>query len=220
MTGDEGISGLNDAVRAAEAVGGRAVIGVRPVDPGTGGRAWVVALEGPSYLVLGANLAPVTSLTRARDVAQTGLAAEVVEDTVDSDALRVFITTVGDLFPFDAEMPVALAALRRCAAACRDLADWRDDPARAVASMVGIDAAVAIQGRAHAAYAGFVSATEPLVEQQTALDPDLLGALTAVESAAAAAGLGAPLGGMLGAGAASLMAAADEMAQGHLTPLR
>lgn len=208
------------AVAATAAVADRPIAGLRPVEPGTGGRVWLVALEGPAFLCLDESLAPETSLARVRDVAQASLAAEVIEDLVDPGALRGLASPVEALTPWEAELPAALPALRRAAAASVALAGWRDDPARVVASLPALDEAVSLQERAHAAYATFVGVTEALVERQEALDPAFLRALAAVEAAAGEAGLGSSLGGLMGEGMDGLAAAADEMARGHLTPLR
>lgn len=68
--------------------------------------------------------------------------------------------------------------------------------------------------------ATFAAVTEPLVARQHELPPDLLASLVAVEQAAADAGLGTSLGGMLGEGMPGIVEAADEMAAAHVTPLR
>lgn len=211
---------MGDARDAAEAVAGRRMMGLRAVAPGTGGLAWLVAFEGPAFLCLDEQLRPAESLARVRDVAQASLAAEVVEEMVDADALRALAPATAALDAWRADLPAAVEALDRAAAHAGALADWRDAPERIVASLVELDAAVAMQERAHAAYATFVGVTEPLVERQDQLDAQLLVALTAVEQAAGAAGLGGSLGKMMGQGMGGLAEAADEMAGGHLTPLR
>lgn len=244
---------MDDVRAAAEAIAGRPMLGLRPVDAGTGGRTWLVAFEGPAFLCLDAARDPVRSLARARDVAQVGVAAEAVDDAVDAAALRavrpeadllaglvgvaradvagggaggaptgdvqVGVRGGADEPPRPLVAPAAVEALARAARAAERLAEWRDDEARAVASLVALDEAVSLQGRAHAAYATFASLTEPLVERQGELRPDLLAALVGVEQAAAAAGLGASLGAMLGEAMGGIVEAADEMARAHITPL-
>jgi hypothetical protein len=205
---------------AAEALAARPMAGLRAVRPGTGGLAWLVAFEGPAFLCLGADLRPVGSLARVRDVAQASLAAEVVEDMVDADALRALRPHVDVLAPWRADMPAAVDALGRAAGAAEDLAEWRDAPERIVASLVAMDAAVGMQERAHAAYATFVGVTEPLVSRQDELDRELLAALASLEQAAGEAGLGASLGKVVGEGMGAIVEAADELAAAHLTPLR
>lgn len=205
---------------AAEALAGRPMMGLRAVEPGTGGPCWLVAFDGPAFLCLDDQLRPAQALARVRDVAQASLAAEVVEEMVDAHALRALAPATDALEAWRGDIPAAVEALERSAGQAVALAEWRDAPERVVASLVQLDAAVAMQERAHAAYATFVGVTEPLVERQDELDARLLAALTAVEQAAAAAGLGASLGTMMGQGMGAIAEAADEMAAGHLTPLR
>lgn len=211
---------MADARDAAEALAGRPMIGLRAVAPGTGGLAWLVAFDGPAFLCLDEALRPAEALARVRDVAQASLAAEVVEEMVDADALRALAPAAAALDAWRAEIPAAAEALGRAAAHASALAGWRDAPERVVASLVEIDAAVTMQERAHAAYATFVGVTEPLVERQDQLDAGLLNALAAVEQAAGAAGLGGSLAKMMGQGMGGIAEAADEMAASHLTPLR
>lgn len=205
---------------AAQGLAGRPMMGLRAVAPGTGGLAWLVAFEGPSFLCMDDDLRPAVSLARVQDVAQASIAAEVVEEALDAGALRALAPVVAALDAWRHDVPAAAEALDRASAHAAALADWRDAPERVVASLVQLDAAVAMQERAHAAYATFVGVTEPLVERQDQLDPGLVAALTAVEQAAAAAGLGSSLGTMLGQGMGGIAEAADEMAASHLTPLR
>jgi hypothetical protein len=218
------VSRLEDDMRraagAAEAVAGRPMLGLRPVRPGTGGLSWLVAFTGPAFLCMDEALRPEQSLARVRDVAQANLASEVVDEIVDADALRALRPHVDVLAGVSPDLPAAVDALRRCADAAEALAHWRDAPERIVASLVDLDEAVLIQARAHAAYATFSSVTEPLVQRQAELPAVLISALVAVEQAASEAGVGASLGGMLGEGMGGIVDAADEMARGHLTPLR
>ena len=211
---------MEAAADAAEGVAGRPMLGLRPVRPGTGGLSWLVAFTGPAFLCMGESLRPEESLARVRDVAQANLASEVIDEMVDSDVLRALRPHVDVLAGAAQGMPAAVDALRRCVDASEALAQWSDAPERIIAPLVARDEAVLIQGRAHAAYATFASVTEPLVQRQDELPATLLSALVAVEQAASAAGLGASLGGMLGEGMGGIVRAADEMARGHLTPLR
>lgn len=208
------------AREAAVGVAGVPMLGLRAVRPGAGGRAWLVALEGPAFLCLDDALDPEPSLTRFRDVAQAGLAAELVDDAVDAAALRAFRAPADAMAAWVADMASAVEALGRAAAAADELATWREDPRRIIASLIDLDEAAAIQERAHAAYATFAGLTEPLVERQESLDPALLQALIEVERAADAAGLGASLGKMLAEAMPGIVEAADEMARAHVTPLQ
>ena len=224
MSGDLDIARMEgDMMAAREAavgVAGVPMLGLRAVRPGAGGRAWLVALEGPAFLCLDDALDPEPSLTRFRDVAQAGLAAELVDDAVDAAALRAFRAPADAMAAWVADMPAAVEALGRAAAAADELATWREDPRRIIASLIDLDEAAAIQERAHAAYATFAGLTEPLVERQDSLDPALLQALIEVERAADAAGLGASLGKMLAEAMPGIVEAADEMARAHVTPLQ
>lgn len=224
MSGDLDIARMEgDMMAAREAavgVAGVPMLGLRAVRPGAGGRAWLVALEGPAFLCLDDALDPEPSLTRFRDVAQAGLAAELVDDAVDAAALRAFRAPADAMAAWVGDMPAAVEALGRAATAADELATWREDPRRIIASLVDLDEAAAIQERAHAAYATFAGLTEPLVERQDSLDPSLLQALIEVERAADAAGLGASLGTMLAEAMPGIVEAADEMARAHVTPLR
>ena len=224
MSGDLDIARMEgDMMAAREAavgVAGVPMLGLRAVRPGTGGRAWLVALEGPAFLCLDDALDPEPSLARFRDVAQAGLAAELVDDAVDSAALRAFRAPADAMGAWADDLPAAVEALGRAADAADALADWRDDPRRIIASLVDLDEAAAIQERAHAAYATFAGVTEPLVQRQDSLDAALLAALVEVERAADAAGLGASLGKMIAEAMPGIVEAADEMARAHVTPLR
>ncbi len=224
MSGDLDIARMEGAMMAAReaavGVAGVPMLGLRAVRPGAGGRAWLVALEGPAFLCLDDALDPEPSLTRFRDVAQAGLAAELVDDAVDAAALRAFRAPADAMAAWVGDMPAAVEALGRAATAADELATWREDPRRIIASLVDLDEAAAIQERAHAAYATFAGLTEPLVERQDSLDPSLLQALIEVERAADAAGLGASLGTMLAEAMPGIVEAADEMARAHVTPLR
>jgi len=224
MSGDLDIARMEgDMMAAREAavgVAGVPMLGLRPVRPGAGGRAWLVALEGPAFLCLDDALDPEPSLARFRDVAQAGLAAELVDDAVDAHALRAVRPSVEAMAAWASELPAAVEALGRAAGAADELAAWREDPRRVVASLVDIDEAATVQERAHAAYATFAGLTEPLVERQDSLDAALLQALVDVERASDAAGLGASLGKMLAEAMPGIVEAADEMARAHVTPLR
>ncbi len=224
MSGDLDIARMEgDMMAAREAavgVAGVPMLGLRPVRPGAGGRAWLVALEGPAFLCLDDALDPEPSLARFRDVAQAGLAAELVDDAVDAHALRAVRPSVEAMAAWATDLPAAVEALGRAADAADELAAWREDPRRVVASLVDIDEAAAVQERAHAAYATFAGLTEPLVERQDSLDAALLQALVDVERASDAAGLGASLGKMLAEAMPGIVEAADEMARAHVTPLR
>ena len=211
---------LESAIAAAMDVHDDPPIGLRPVEPGTGGRSYLVAFEGPAFLCLRDDMQPETSRARVDEIARVALVVESAEHLIDPDALRALAPAVLGLVPWQADIAVAIGALRRAGVCAGELADWREDPLRVIASLVALDDAIACQDRARAAYASFVGATEPLVAKQDELAPDFVRALGAVESAAAAAGLADALGGVVAAGMDAIEEGADEMTAAHITPLR
>jgi len=226
VSGTPGQPPNGDAAAVAQAAAtavapGRPIVGLRAIDTGTGGRAWLVAFEGPAFLCMDDAGHPAASRTRACDIAQAALAAEIVEEAVDATALRAMRGAADGLAAAAAGVPsAAVEALSRAADHARALAEWREAPERGEASLIALDAAIGLQERAHAAYATFVSLTDPLAGRQGDLEADVLAALVAAEEAAAAAGLGASLGAMMGEGMAGIATAADEIAALHVTPLR
>ncbi len=226
MSGTPGHPSAGDAAAgvqaaAAAAAPGRSIVGLRAVDTGIGGRAWLVAFEGPAFLCMDDAGSPVASRTRACDVAQAALAAEIVEEALDAAALRAMRGAADGLAAAASGVPpAAVEALSRAADHALALAEWREAPERGEASLIALDAAIGVQERAHAAYATFVSLTDPLAGRQGDLEADVLAALVAAEAAAASAGLGASLGAMMGEGMAGIAAASDEIAALHVTPLR
>jgi len=153
-------------------------------------------------------------------LARAVLLVESAEVLLDPVALRALAPTAEALAPWEADLTMALDALSRAGEAALHLAEWREDHLRAVASLVALDDAIGRQNRARGAYATFVGATEVLVARQDSLDPTMVQALIAVESAAAAAGLADSLGGVLAASMGSIEEGAAEMMAAHLTPLR
>lgn len=217
---DRLVRDLSAAAEAAAGVAGTAPGGARIVEPGPGGRWYLVALEGPAFLCLRADLEPEESHARVDEVARACLLLESAEALIDAAALRALTPAVAGLLPWQAELQVAYDAISRAAEGAVQLADWADDPQRAVASLVALDDAIGRQDRARAAYASFVGATEPLVGRQDSLDPELVRALGVVENAAAAAGLADALRGVLAAGMEQIGEGAAEITALHVTPLR
>ena len=211
---------LSAAAEAAAGIAGTAPGGARIVEPGPDGRWYLVALEGPAFLCLRADLEPEESLARVDEVARACLLLESAEALIDAQALRALAPAAAALDPWSADMQVAYDALVRAAEAAAHLADWADDPQRAVASLVALDDAIGRQDRARAAYASFVGATEPLVGRQDSLDADLVRALGTAENAAAAAGLADALRSVLAGGMEQIGEGADEITALHVTPLQ
>ncbi len=213
-------SDIESAVAAAIEVAGMEPLGLRPVEPGTGGRGYVVAFDGPAFLCLNTDLKPERSAARADELARAVLLIESAEELLDPVALRALTPAVEALAQWEEDLTMALHALSRAGEAALHLAEWREDHLRAVASLVALDDAIGRQNRARGAYAAFVGATETLVTQQESLDTAMVQALGAAESAAAAAGLADSLGGVLAGSMGLIEEGAAEMMAAHLTPLR
>ena len=159
--------------------GGRA--GARP-------RSYLCAFEGPAFLCLDDRLAAERDPRRVREAASASLLWEQVESLVDAPSLRDLAAAIGRLLAQGGDPPEVAESLEVVAARALDLARWRDDPARAVASVPGLDRATALQERLVGAYRRFLRASEPLVEVQDRLDPGLVDALRDVEQRAGPAG--------------------------------
>lgn len=213
------LADLAAARDAAQAITDRQALGLRAVEPGTGGRSYVVAFDGPGFVCLNEVCEPEPSLVRMRSVAHACLVVEHAEVLLDPAALRAVGPTAVRLEPWEGELHTAVAALHRAAVAADDLADWRDDPLRAIASLPALDDALIRHERVRGAYAAFVKATDQLVERQDSLGADLLQVLTEVEAVAGRAGLGASLAGVLAQSMDRLAEGADEMVGASLTPL-
>ncbi len=179
---------LGAARDAASAVAGEAPLGVRAVEPAAGRRAYVAAFPGPTFLCLDERLSPEADPRRAHETASASLLWEHVEAIVDPDALRDLVAAIGRLLALGGDPPEVTAPLETVAARALELAAWREDPLRAVASVPDIDEGAAVQDRLCGAYARFMRATDPLVAVQDTLPDALIAALRDVEEAAARAG--------------------------------
>jgi hypothetical protein len=111
------------------------------------------------------------------------------------------------------------ATLETVAARALELARWRDDPARAVASVPELDRATVLQERLVGAYRRFLRASEPLVEVQDRLDAGLVEALGDVERSAGPAGAAERLAERLGAAMPESEEGAAQVVRAHLTRL-
>lgn len=179
---------LGAARDAAGALAGAPPLGVRAVEPAAGRRAYVAAFPGPAFLCLDERLAPEADARRAHETASATLLWEYVEAMVDPDALRDLAGAIGRLLALGGDPPEVTGPLESVAARALELAAWRDDPLRAVASVPDIDEGAAVQDRLCGAYARFVRASDPLVAVQDTLPEALIAALRDVEEAAARAG--------------------------------
>lgn len=210
---------LGAAHASAASIAGREPLGVRAVERGPDARAYLCAFEGPAFLCLGADLTPERSMARAREIAGAGLLWEHLEFIVDAAALRELVATAGRALAVTGEPREVMASIETLAARALELADWRERPERALASMPAMDAATAIQERTHAAYRLFVRASDPLVDVQDRLDPGFVGALRSVEQAAAVARATERLADLLAAALTEAADGADQVVRAHLTPL-
>jgi hypothetical protein len=210
---------LGAAHAAAAALAGHEPLGVRAVQWAPATRAYLCAFNGPAFLCLASDLSAERSLRRAREIAGTGLLWEHLEALVDAPALRDLAAATGRALALGDAPREVMSSLETLAARAIELADWRDRPERALASLVDIDAATATQERLHAAYGLFVRASDPLVEIQERLDPGLVGALRSVEEAAAAARAAERLTELLARSLAESADGADQVVAAHLTPL-
>ena len=210
---------LAAAASSANALIGRAPLGVRAVEPATGRRSYVVAFEGPVFLVLAADLSAEGDERRAREAASAGLLWETLEALVDASALRDLARAVGRLLALGGDPATVAETLEVVAARALELAEWRDDALRALASLPALDDAVARHERLMGAYARFVRASEPLVAVQETLAPDLVAALREVEESAARAGAAERLADRLAGAMPECEDGADQMVASHLAHL-
>lgn len=227
MTTDADDAALGALVRSLEAardaaaqVAGRPPLGLRAVESVTGRRSYLCAFEGPAFLCLGPDLAAEPDLRRAREAASASLLWEHFENLVDADALRALVEAIGRLLALGGDPREVSRTLEVVAARALELAAWRDVPSRAVASLPDLDAAAALQERLLGAYRRFLRASEPLVEVQDTLSPDLVAALREVEQAAVRAGAGERLAERLSMAMPECEEGADQVVGAHLTRLR
>ncbi len=213
------VDDLSAARDAAAAAAGRAPLGVRAVEPAHGGRSYLCAFEGPAFLCLDARLAPERDPRRVREAAAASLLWEQLEALIDAASLRDLAGAIGRLLARGGDPPEVAGSLEVVAARALELARWRDDPLRALASVPELDRAVALQERLVGAYRRFLRASEPLVEVQDRLDAGLVEALGDVERSAGPAGATERLAERLAAALPEGDHGADQMVRAHLTRL-
>lgn len=205
------VTRLGAARDAAAALAGEAPLGVREVEPVAGRRAYLAAFPGPAFLCLDATLRPEADARRAREAASASLLWEHVEAMVDPAALRDLASAIGRLLALGGDPPEVTGPLETVAARALELAAWREEPLRAVASLPDIDRGAAVQDRLHGAYARFMRASDPLVEVQDTLPEALIAALRDVEEAAGRAGAGDRLADRLAAALPECDEGADQI---------
>lgn len=223
-TDDDVLAGLVDrliaARDAAAGLAGREPLGVRAVEPAAGRRSYLAAFEGPAFLCLTSGLGAEVDERRAREAASASLLWETVEILVDSAALRDLARAVGRFLALGGDPVEVSETLEVVAARALDLAAWREEPVRALASLPALDDAVALHERLVGAYARFVRASEPLVAAQDTLTPEVIAALREVEEAAGRAGAAERLADRLAGAMPGCEDGADQMMAAHLTRLR
>jgi hypothetical protein len=208
---EELVARLRAARDAATALGGEPPLGVREVEPAAGRRAYLAAFPGPAFLCLDEALRPEADARRAREAASASLLWEHVEAMLDPEALRDLASAIGRLLALGGDPPEVTGPLETVATRALELAAWREDPLRAVASLPDIDRGAAVQDRLHGAYARFMRASDPLVKVQDTLPEALVGALRDVEEAAGRAGAGDRLADRLAAAMAECEEGAEQI---------
>ncbi len=211
---------LGAARAAAEAVAGRPPLGVRAVEPSAGRRGYVAAFAGPAFLCLDASMAPEADLRRAREAASASLLWEQAEALVDAAALRGLVQAIGRLLAAGDDPGGVLGTLQPVGARALEVAAWRDEPLRALASLPELERGAALHERLVGAWARFVRASEPLVARQDELEPATVDGLRAVEEAAVRAGAAERLADRLAAAMSACEDGADQMVAAHVTRLR
>ena len=213
------VEDLGAARDAATAIAGRPPLGVRAVESAHGRRSYLCAFEGPSFLCLDAGLAAARDPRQVREAAAASLLWEQLESLIDSASLRDLAGAIGRLLARGGDPPEVAETLEVVAARALELARWRDDPARALASVPELDRATALQERLVGAYRRFLRASEPLVEVQDRLDEGLVEALGDVERSAGPAGASERLAERLAAALPEGEDGADQMVRAHITRL-
>lgn len=211
---------LEAAREAADRIAARPSLGLRAVEAVAGRRSYVAAFEGPAFLCLAADLSAERSTRRAREAASASLLWEHAEARVNAEALRELVRSIGRLLALGGEPAEVAEPLEVVAARALELAAWRDDPLRAVASLPDLDVASRLQERLVGAYARFVRASDPLVERQDTLAPELIAALRAVEESAGRAGAGERLADELARAMEECDEGAGQMVAANLVRLR
>jgi hypothetical protein len=210
---------LGAARDAAAGLAGRAPMGVRAVETAAGRRSYLCAFPGPAFLCLDAGFAAERDPARVRETASAGLLWEHAEALVEAGPLRDLAGAIGRLLARGGDPPEVAASLEAVAARALELARWREDPARALASIPDLDRATALQERLVGAYRRFLRASEPLVEVQDGLEPGLVEALGDVERSAGPAGAAERLADRLAAAMPDSEDGAAQVVAAHLTRL-
>lgn len=209
---------LGEAVAVAKAIGTNEPLGVRAIEVAEGQRAYLVAFDGPRFLAVNRDMAPITTPATVRMIASAALLVERAEDEIDVAALHALAKAGGRLIAggeldgrlVDAVHAVAEAALR--------LGAWRAAPGRVVASLPEIDQAVLLHERLRGCWSSFTRLSGPLAEHQEDLSASLVAALSDVEACASACAANVPLTGRLTEWLEDCNDGADQILASNLIP--
>ena len=213
------VARLEAARTSAERYAGRPPLGLREVELAMGARTYLCAFTGPRFLCLSDVGMPVTDAHVVQRSATVSLVWEQLEAEVDLSRLGELSGAAARVLAVTNEPAAMSDAIGATAEHAMAIAQWRESPLRAIASLTQIDVLFALQERAHRAYAQFVRTSEPLVAQQDRMTPELVAALGAFEQTAIAAGLGMRLADRLGVVVSACDQAAVEIVAAHLAPL-
>ncbi|MEZ5081454.1 MAG: hypothetical protein R2878_12530 [Thermoleophilia bacterium] len=204
---------------AALRVAGREPLGLRIIDLGDGNPHTLCAFAGPGFLCLRSDDTPQPDRRHVVRHAAAGLLWEHVEGLVDAARFEALATAGGRLRALALPQDVA-DAVDSVVEQTIPIVHWRTSPLRAVVDMSQLDVLTARHTEANRAFSRFVSATDPLAEEQSALDAALVSALGDFERAAVDSGVTERLADVINAALVACDDAANEMADAHLTPLR
>lgn len=195
---DDLVDRLAAARDAIDHMTGQPAAGVRAVEPRPDERYYMCVLADGGLTCLDDALGPVPRGDSVRAVLRAALLSEHAEESVDAAALDVLRNAAASLAARSDDAPLQVAC-RRLADAAGDLADWRRDPAREVATVADLDGAVRRHDAVRSAHVGFLAATDPLVPIQDTLPSDLIESLQSLEQASSQAGVGGALTPVLAA---------------------
>jgi hypothetical protein len=210
---------LGNARASAEQHAARAPLGLREVELAMGARTYLCAFDGPGFLCLTHEGRPVTDAHVVQRTATVSLVWEQLEAEIDVSRLGEVSSAAARVLALTDEPAVMSDAIGATAEHAMAMAQWRESPLRAIASLTQIDVLFALQERANRAYGRFVQASEHLVAQQEQMTPELVATLGGFERAAITAGLGMRLADRLGAVVSACDQGAAEIVAAHLTPL-
>jgi hypothetical protein len=197
----------------------REVLGVRAVETGPARRYYLVALSGPRFVCLDDAKRPIASSRVAREVAAAALLCEQALDEIDTQALHALAQAAGSALATSSGSPTVDAALGVVAQRALALAAWRAAPIRAISSVADLEQATALHRALQEAHAAYLTATEPLVENQVDLSGALVARLAEIDECAGRAGTSTAFSDRLGAWIGPCDEGATDVLAAHLTEL-